>query len=128
MLKALRFGIIGCDAAIARKTIDAIHHSKFAKVSSIGCRDWKKAQQCANEFKVERAYGSYDEVINDDRVDAVYIPLPTTLKREWALKAIERGKHVLVEKPFASEAQVADMIQMCHKRGVKFMDGVCVSV
>ena len=106
-----RWGILGT-AGIARKNWMAIRLSGNARVAAVASRSVDSAnrfvQECSEQVPVEiqpAALGSYEELLDRDDVDAVYIPLPTALRYEWVLKAAEAGKHVIGEKPAASNAQ-----------------------
>ena len=78
------------------------------EIAAVASRDGARAQGYAHEHGIERAHGSYEELLADDGVDAVYISLPNVLHHEWTLKAIEAGKHVLVEKPYSRRAGEAE--------------------
>lgn len=127
----LRWGILGA-AEIARKNWQAIRNSGAGVVTAVASRDLARAQtfitqcQSAVPFPVPpRAFGSYAELLASPDVDAVYIPLPTGVRKEWVLRAAAAGKHVLCEKPCApSVADLRDMIAACDRHGVQFMDGV----
>ncbi|KAL5982035.1 hypothetical protein ACLOJK_016103 [Asimina triloba] len=122
----IRFGILGC-ARIARKVSRAIILSPNATIQAIGSRSLDTARKFAAEngfSDTVTLYGSYGEVLDDPRVDAVYVPLPTSLHLEWAVVAAEKKKHVLLEKPTA--LRVSDLDQIlgaCQSNGVQFMDG-----
>ncbi|XP_061340346.1 uncharacterized oxidoreductase At4g09670-like [Gastrolobium bilobum] len=122
----VRFGILGC-ANIARKVARAIALAPNATLCAIASRSKEKAERFAAEnFLPEsvRVYGSYDEVVDDPGVDAVYVPLPTCLHARWAVKAACKKKHVLVEKPAALDvAELDRILEACESNGVQFMDG-----
>jgi predicted dehydrogenase len=100
----LRFGILST-AKIAREAvIPAIQDAENCVVTGIASRDLARAQGVAERFGIAEAFGSYDDMLQSDAIDAVYIPLPTSQHVEWAIKAAEAGKHVLVEKPLALQA------------------------
>ena len=123
-MNQVRFGILGT-ARIAEKVAAAIHEATNARLSVIGSRDLDRAESWAEQHNVERAVGSYEEVLNDPTVDAVYIPLPPSLHCEWTEKAAAAGKHVLCEKPLAGNSTEAQrMIDACARHEVQFMDGV----
>jgi D-xylose 1-dehydrogenase (NADP+, D-xylono-1,5-lactone-forming) len=110
-----RWGILGV-ARINRALLDPLRSGRHALVA-VGSRSLERAQAYASEHGIARAYGSYDEVLADADVDAVYIPLPHALHPEWAIRAAETGKHVLCEKPIALEAddvrRVAEAAERC---------------
>lgn len=126
-----RWGILGA-AEIARKNWQAIRLSGNGTVTAVASRTAEKAQKFVAENQahipfptVPAAVGSYDELLTRSDIDAVYIPLPTGLRKEWVIKAAQAGKHVLVEKPVGvTTADVRDMLAACQKSGVQFMDGV----
>lgn len=119
MAEHVRWGIMGC-AGIARDCImPAIMESSNGSIEAIASRGLEKSRALAAQFGVEKSYGSYDELLEDKDVDAVYIPLPNHLHKEWTVKAAEAGKHVLCEKPFALNAWEAElMIKACSDAGV----------
>ena len=125
----VHWGILGC-AQIARKNIRAIRLSPFAKLVALASRDRKKAEQFVIENSLSedsslKIYTSYDDLLNDDQIDAVYIPLPTAFHLEWVRKAAVAKKHILVEKPVAlSIRDLRDMIAVCRENNVNLMDGV----
>ncbi len=126
-----RWGFLST-AGIARKNWKAIRLSGNGRVSVVASRSVDRAQafidECAGEVPQREdavAVGSYRELISRDDVDAVYVPLPTGLRKEWVIAAAEAGKHVLCEKPVAINADDAqEMIDACDRAGVQFMDGV----
>ena len=108
MPERVRWGVLGA-ALIARgKVIPAIEASNNGELRAIGSRSLERAQTLAGEHRAATAYGSYEAVLADDAVDAVYIPLPNSLHLEWTLHALEAGKHVLCEKPLALDAAQAE--------------------
>ena len=102
--RTLRWGILGTASIATRRLIPALHASTRNEVVAIASRNLDAAQRAAFESKIERAHGSYDELLADDGVDAVYIPLPNHMHLEWSLRAIAAGKHVLCEKPVGLNA------------------------
>ncbi|XP_011100840.1 uncharacterized oxidoreductase At4g09670-like [Sesamum indicum] len=124
-LTAVRFGIIGC-ANIARKVSRAILLSPNSTIVAIGSRSLEKAAAFAknNGFPASaKAYGSYDAVLEDPDVDAVYIPLPTSLHLHWAVLAARKKKHVLLEKPVAlNVGELDEILAACESSGVQYMD------
>ncbi|KAF8404508.1 hypothetical protein HHK36_009393 [Tetracentron sinense] len=123
---AIQFGILGC-AEIARKVARAISLSPNSTLCAIGSRSIEKAERFAanNGFPSSaKIYGNYESVLDDPDVDAVYIPLPTSLHLRWAVLAAEKKKHVLLEKPVAlNVAELDRILEACESNGVQFMDG-----
>ena len=111
----LRIGILGA-ANIARQFTAALAPSKLVTVTAVASRDLAKAESFAKECGIERALGSYEAMLADKEIDAIYIPLPNTLHAEWAIKAVEAGKHVLCEKPLATKAADARAMFDAAKR------------
>lgn len=100
----LRFGILST-AKIGRElVVPAIQDAENCVVTAIASRDLAKARAMADRFSVPHAFGSYEEMLASDLIDAVYIPLPTAQHVEWTIKAADAGKHVLCEKPIALKA------------------------
>ncbi len=126
-----RWGILGA-ANIARKNWQAIRHSPNCSLTAVASRRGEKARRFIEECQsqvpfdtVPRACGSYEEVLSAEDVDAVYIPLPTVVRKQWAIRTAEAGKHVLAEKPVGpSPADVVDILEACQRNNVQFMDGV----
>lgn len=126
---AIGIGILGA-ANIARKNCRGLTKTDKLRLVAIGSRDKSKAERLIEDYRSEggkddvKAYGSYDEVLEDPNVDAVYIPLPTQLHVEWVLRAVSNKKHILLEKPIAvSAADSETMINACIANGLQFMDG-----
>jgi predicted dehydrogenase len=126
-----RWGILGA-AFIARKNWQAIRDAGNAVLVAVASRDVGRAaafieecQRSAPHEVAPEAMGSYEALLARTDIDAVYIPLPTGLRKEWVLKAARAGKHVLVEKPVGRDAsEVQEIIAACEEHGVQFMDGV----
>lgn len=121
--KRVRFGIMGC-ANIAHKMCRAIALSQNSILHAIGSRSFDKASRFAVETVFSgKIYGSYEALLDDPDVDAVYMPLPTTLHVRWAVLAAEKGKHVLLEKPAALNlSELDEILHACDSNGVQFMD------
>jgi predicted dehydrogenase len=96
----VKWGIVST-ADINRKVIPGAHASDKVELLAVASRDLERAEAYASEWKIPRAYGSYEELLTDPEIEAVYISLPNTLHAEWSIKALEAGKHVLCEKPFS---------------------------
>ena len=98
-MDAVKWGILST-ADINRRVLPGAKSSPKVELVAVGSRDKAKADAFARQWEIPRAYGSYEELIDDPEVEALYIPLPNTLHVEWSIKAMEAGKHVLCEKPF----------------------------
>jgi predicted dehydrogenase len=125
-----RWGILGA-ANIARKNWKAIRLAENATLTAVASRDparaaeWVVANQAECPFPSVPVACGYDDLLKRPDVDAVYIPLPTGVRREWVVKAANAGKHVLCEKPCAPDAaDLRAMLDACRASGVQFMDGV----
>ena len=120
----VRWGMLGT-ARIADKVTTAIHNANGAEFTAVASRSAEKASAWANEHGATKSYGSYAELLDDDDIDAVYIPLPPSLHKEWTIAAAKKGKHVLCEKPTAlNSGEVEEMIAACRENNVQLMDGV----
>jgi predicted dehydrogenase len=105
----VKWGILGAASIAVRKVIPAMRQGECSEVVAIASRDSQKAADAAGKLGIARSYGSYEELLRDAEVEAIFNPLPNHLHIPWTLKAIEAGKHVLCEKPlsmFAGEAKV----------------------
>ncbi|MCZ8515922.1 Gfo/Idh/MocA family oxidoreductase [Paenibacillus filicis] len=121
--KKLRWGIIGCAGIAIRSTIPGIQQSQTGVAAAIASRDTRKAEETAAKLGIPQTYGSYEELLADKEIDAVYIPLPNHLHKEWTIRAAEAGKHVLCEKPAALNArEMEEMADACAKAGVQFAE------
>ena len=118
-VKKLKWGVLGCAGIARRSVIPGVNLSELNEVSAIASRDIDKAKLTAEELGIPQAYGSYEELLEDDSIDVVYIPLPNHLHREWTIRAAEAGKHILCEKPIALTAKEAiEMKEACEDAGV----------
>jgi predicted dehydrogenase len=130
-MKKLRVGFLST-AGIGKKNWKAIFHSGNCVVSSVASRDVAKSlefiDECQRDFAFAEkpiAFGSYEELLASKNVDAVYVPLPTALRKNFVTLAAQNGKHVLCEKPCANNfGELEEMISACKKNRVQFMDGV----
>ncbi len=119
----LRWGILGV-AKINNHLLPGFRAAPHAELAAIASRDGGRAREAARAAGVPVAHGSYEALLDDPGVDAVYVPLPNTLHAEWTRKAADRGKHVLCEKPLApTAAEAAELVAHCRKKNVRLMDG-----
>ena len=121
--RILQWGILGCARIAATALIPGIQGSSNGAVLAVASRNLEKAEEYAREFGVSRAYGAYEELLDDPEIQAVCVPLPNSLHREWSVKAAEKGKHVLCEKPIAcSAAEAQEVSEACRANGVLLME------
>lgn len=122
----IRIGVMGC-AEIARKVSRAIHLAPNATIAAVASRSLEKAKSfvTSNGYpESTKVHGSYESILEDPEVDALYVPLPTSLHVEWAIRAAEKGKHILLEKPVAMNvAEFDKIVAACEANGVQIMDG-----
>jgi xylose dehydrogenase (NAD/NADP) len=119
----LRWGILGCARITRRGLIPGVNDSSSSVLQAIASRDGTTAQAWAHEFQIPGAYASYEEVLADPLVQAVYVPLPNELHKPWVFAAADAGKHVLCEKPLACNSEEAQaMVAHCRDRGVILME------
>ena len=107
-MSKIRFGILSTANIGTAKVIPAMQQGEFTEVTAISSRGLEKAQAAADKLNIPKAYGSYEELLADPEIDAIYNPLPNNMHVEWSIKALEAGKHVLCEKPIglsSTEAQ-----------------------
>lgn len=123
----VRWGVLGAANIAVRKVIPAMLASERAQVVAIASRDLSKARAAARTLSIPRAYGSYDELIADPDVDAIYNPLPNHLHVSWSIRAAEAGKHVLCEKPIALNAREArELCAARNRTGVQIAEAFMV--
>ncbi|NTU83065.1 MAG: Gfo/Idh/MocA family oxidoreductase [Chloroflexales bacterium] len=119
----LRWGVISTANIGRRAVLPAIQRSATNTLIAVGSRDLAAGQAFAADLGIPRVYGSYTELLADPQVEAVYIPLPNSLHREWAIRAAEAGKHILCEKPLAlSAAECLEMAEAARQHGVLLME------
>lgn len=120
MPNKLRWGVLSTAAIGLKKVIPAMQRGQFTTVVAIASRDLAKAQQAATALKIPTAYGSYEELLADPNIDAIYNPLPNQLHVPWTIKAAEAGKHVLCEKPVSlTVAEAESLLAVRSRTGVK---------
>jgi len=123
----VRWGVLGAANIAVRKVIPAMQQSDWCEITALASRDLEKAQRLATELGIPKAYGSYEELIADADIEAVYIPLPNHLHVPWTVKAAEAGKHVLCEKPIALNAEEAmQVLQLRERTRVKIEEAFMV--
>ncbi len=119
----VRWGILSVSNHYRLRVHNQLLGSELTKIFGIASRNSEKASKAASELGIVRSYGSYEALLEDPEIDAVYIPLPNHLHTEWIKKAAEAGKHVLCEKPFAMDApQAQDAVLYAESKHVKVME------
>lgn len=122
-MNIVRWGILGYARIAEMSTIPAILEADNAVFYAMASRDQAKRVACQEKFHCEKTYETYDELLDDPLVDAVYVPLPNSLHKEWAIKAMEKGKHVLCEKPMTlNEKDAIEMVESSKKNAVILME------
>jgi len=123
----VRWGVLGAANIAVRDVIPATQLSPISSVVAIASRDVAKARAAAASLNIPRAYGSYQELIDDPEIEAIYNPLPNHLHVPWTIRAAERGKHVLCEKPIARNAMEAEQLRAVQQRtGVQIAEAFMV--
>src|SRR4051812_47666126 len=127
MAKKLRWGVLSTAAIGLKKVIPAMQVGQYTTVTAIASRDLPRAQKAAGELGIEKAFGSYEELLADPEIDAIYNPLPNQLHVPWTIRAAEAGKHVLCEKPIAlSAAEAEQLIAVRDRTGVLIQEAFMV--
>jgi predicted dehydrogenase len=127
MKNKLRFGVLSTASIGMRKVLPAMLHGQQTTVTAIASRDLGRAQQAALKLGIAKAYGSYEELLADPEIDAIYNPLPNHLHVPWTIKAAEAGKHVLCEKPIALTLQEAKkLLEVRTNFGVKICEAFMI--
>ena len=123
----IRWGILGVAKIATEKVIPAMQRGQWSEVTAIASRDLTKAQAAAEKLGIPKAYGSYDALLKDPEIDAIYNPLPNHLHVPWTAKAAEAGKHVLCEKPIAlSDDEARQLLDVRDRTGVKMQEAFMV--
>ena len=123
----VRWGILGTAKIAVAKVIPAMQRSEWCEIAAIASRDLSKAKAAAGELRIPNAYGSYEELLADKSIEAVYNPLPNNLHVAWTVKAAEAGKHVLCEKPIAlNAAEARTLIEVRDRTGVRIQEAFMV--
>ena len=120
---SLRWGVLST-AKIGRNAVNpAIQAARNGELTAVSSRDAERARTFAGQHGIPRSYGSYEALLADPEIDAVYVPLPNSLHLEWTRRAAESGKHVLCEKPLAmDEAECREMIEVAERHGVRILE------
>src|SRR5277367_819310 len=127
MPKKVRWGVLSTAKIAVKKVIPAMQKGACSEVIAIASRDRRRAEQLAQELGIAKAYGSYEELLADPEVEAIYNPLPYHLHVPWSIKAAEAGKHVLCEKPLAmTKTEALSLLARQKQTGVKIGEAFMV--
>lgn len=127
MTHKIRWGVLGVAKIAMEKVIPAMQRGRWSAVTAIASRDRAKAEAAAERLSIAKAYGSYEELLEDRDIDAVYNPLPNHLHLPWTTRAAERGKHVLCEKPIAlSAAEARQLLEVRNRTRVRIQEAFMV--
>jgi len=124
MVEKIRWGILGAASIARRRVVPAMQQTPNGEVVAIASRTLDKARDFARELSIPKAYGSYEELIADPDIDAIYNPLPNSEHAAWSIRCAEAGKPVLCEKPLAKDAAEAQsIVDAFARRNVLFAEG-----
>jgi len=127
MNKRVKWGVLGVASIATRKVIPGMQKGQWSEITAIASRDLTRAKKAAEQLGIPRAHGSYEELIADHEIEAVYNPLPNHLHVPWSIKAAEAGKHVLCEKPIGCNvAEVEELLRVRDRTGVKIGEAFMV--
>ena len=127
MNRKVRWGVLGVANIAVEKVIPAMQRGEWCEISAIASRDANKAEQAAGDLDIPKAYGSYEDLLGDPEIEAIYNPLPNHLHVPWSIRAAEAGKHVLCEKPVALDAsQARKLFEAQARTGVKIGEAFMV--
>jgi predicted dehydrogenase len=125
--KKVKWGVLGAASIAVRKVIPAMQKGEWSEVTAIASREKKKAEEAARKLGIAKAYGSYEELLADPEIEAIYNPLPNHLHVAWSIKAAETGKHVLCEKPLSLTVEEAKtLLAVRNRTGVKMGEAFMV--
>jgi predicted dehydrogenase len=127
MNEKVSWGVLGVADIAVKRVIPAMQLGEWSQIVAISSRDLKRAQQAAEQLGIRKAYGSYEDLLADPEVEAIYNPLPNHLHVPWSIKAAEAGKHVLCEKPISLTVEEAiSLLKTRDRTGVKIEEAFMV--
>src|SRR5690349_13259953 len=123
----VKWGVLGVAAIAVKKVIPGMQKGSLSEITAIASRDAGKTEKAAKSLGIRKAYGSYEALLADPEIEAIYNPLPNHLHVPWSIKAAEAGKHVLCEKPIAlSVAECRTLIEARDRTGMKIGEAFMV--
>ncbi|HMH12493.1 MAG TPA: Gfo/Idh/MocA family oxidoreductase [Edaphobacter sp.] len=127
MPNKVRWGILSTAAIAVEKVIPGMQKGELCEIAAIASRDLRKAEAISQQLGIAKAYGSYEELLADSQIDAIYNPLPNQMHVSWSIKAAEAGKHVLCEKPVSlMVAEAKALLEVQRRTGVKIGEAFMV--
>jgi predicted dehydrogenase len=118
-MQKVRWGVLGVGKIATTKVIPSMQRGQLCEIAAIASRDGAKAEEAAGRLGIQKAYGSYQEMLDDPEIEAVYNPLPNHMHVPWSIRAAEAGKHVLCEKPIGMNvAETLELIAARDRTGV----------
>jgi predicted dehydrogenase len=127
MPNKVHWGVLSTADFGIRKAIPGMQKGEWTEIVAIASRDRRKAEEAAHKLGIPRAYGSYEELLADPQIEAIYNPLPNHMHVPWSIKAAEAGKHVLCEKPLSTNlAEAEELLSIQQKTGVKIGEAFMV--
>src|SRR3954462_9922380 len=127
MKRKVKWGVLGAANIALKKVIPGMQRGEWSEVCALASRDEAKARRASAELGIAKAYGSYEELIADEEIEAIYNPLPNHLHVPWTIKAAEAGKHVLCEKPIGLNVQDAlPLLAARDRTGVRIQEAFMV--
>src|SRR6202158_5779649 len=123
----VRWGVLGVAKIAVTKVIPGMQKGEWSEIAAIASRDRRKAEETARKLGIPTAYGSYEELLADPQIEAIYNPLPNQLHVPWSIKAAEAGKHVLCEKPLSlTVAEAKTLLAVRNRTKVKIGEAFMV--
>ena len=125
--KKVKWGVLGVASIATRKVIPGMQKGEWSEITAVASRELTRAKNAAQQLGIPKAYGSYEDLIADREIEAIYNPLPNHLHVPWSIKAAEAGKHVLCEKPIACNvAETVELLRVRDRTGVKIGEAFMV--
>ncbi len=127
MSKKVSWGVLGVANIAVKKVLPAMQRGEWSHIAAIASRDLKRAEEAASKLGIGKAYGSYEELLADPDLEAIYNPLPNHLHVPWSIKAAEAGKHVLCEKPISlTVPEAMSLLRARDRTGMKIQEAFMV--
>src|SRR5258707_4579356 len=128
MKNKVKWGVLSTADIGMKKVLPAMQRGEWSEIAAVASRDLKRDQDAAAQLGIPKAYGSYEELLADPEIEAIYNPLPNHLHVPWTIKAAEAGKHVLCEKPISMTTEEAvTLLEVRNRTGGKIEEGFMVS-